>query len=277
MRSRRSGYKSEEFGGLGFTSDKIVEEAEKRYDYLSLNYVLQFGATSENRKAMRSTFEDSALIYIPKEDTWYPPSKCVWVESSVKIPWKASIADTYPSKKIFFTTILEISEPTVEMYIESLKAGAEGKTSVAQLKETMALICRLGIGGTNLLGLVEAKVLPVKLTTGLTGFASASSKNKTLDFAIVENLIHWNAFRGKIAVLDFTLEEIRDTKPLLLAMGLEERFSSKVVKEVTDVSGGFQEHMMTRILRNKSQALVRYVIRCQNLMGTQTTMRRIAD
>ena len=147
------------------------------------------------------------------------------------------------------------------MYIDSLKAEAKGKASAEQIKETMTLICGLGIRGTDLSSLSEAKVLPVKLANGVSSFASASSKDELLDFAIVENTIHRDAFKGKIVALDFSLEEIRDTRPLLLAMGLEERFSSKLVKEVTDVRGGSQDYDMTRNLRIKSQAIVRYVIR----------------
>ena len=267
MSTKTSVYKSKAFAGL--ETDKIIEEAEKRYDYLWQKRSFPMnGENPESRKALRSTFEDSALVYIPKENAWCPPSQCVWVESSVKIPGKVSIADAYPLKKTFFTTVLKISEPTVEMYVDSLKAGAEGKASAAQIKETMALICRLGVGETDLSSLVEAKVLPVKLANGVGSFVSASSKDESVDFAVVENTIHWNAFKGKIVVLGFSLEEIRDTRPLLLAMGLEERFSSKLVKEVTDVRGGSQDHEMTRNLRIKSQAIVRYVIRHRTLIGT---------
>ena len=214
----------------------------------------------KGRKALQSTFEDSALVYIPKENAWFPPSKCVWVGSNVKIPGKASIAGAYPSKKTFFTTVLKVSEPTVEMYVESLKAEAKGKAPAAKIKDTMALICGLGFEEADLSSLVEAKVLPVKLANGGGTLASASSKDKSVDFAIVENTVHRDAFKGKIAALDFSLEEIRDTRPLLLAMGLEQRFSSNLVKEVTDVSGGSQDHEMTRNLRIKSQAMVRYAI-----------------
>ena len=259
--------KSKAFAGLEI--DKIIEEAEKRYDYLWQKHSFPMnGENPESRKALRSTFEDSALVYIPKENAWRPPSQCVWVESSVKIPWKTSVADVYPLKKTFFTTVLKISEPTVKMYIDSLEAEAKGKASVVQIKETMVLICGLGIGETDFSSLVKAKVLPIKLANGVGSFASASSKDDFVDFAIVENTIHWDAFRGKIVVLNLSLEEIRDTRPLLLAMGLEERFSSKLVKEVTDVSGGSQDHEMTRNLRIKSQAIVRYVIRHRTSIGT---------
>ena len=226
------------------------------------------GENPESRKALRSTFEGSALVYVPKENRWRPPSQCVWVESSVKIPWKASVADAYPLKKTFFTSVLKISEPTVEMYIGSLIAEAKGRASATQIKETMALICGLGVGELDLSSLVEAKVLPVKLANGVSSFASASSKESFVDFVIVENTIHWDAFKSRIAVLDFSLEEIRDTRPLLLAMGLEARFSSKLVKEVTDVREGSQDHAMTRSLRVKSQAIVRYVMYHRTSIGT---------
>ena len=267
MSTKTSVCKSKAFAGLEI--DKIIEEAEKRYDYLWQKHSLPMNSEHpESWKALRFTFEDSALVYIPKENAWRPPSQCVWVESNVKIPWKVSIADAYPLKKTFFTTVLKVSEPTVEMYIDSLKAEAKGKASAARIKETMALICGLGVGETDLSSLVEAKILPVKLAKGLGSFASASFKDNSVDFAIVENTIHWDAFKGKIVALDFSLEEIRDTRPLLLAMGLEERFSSKLVKEVTDVRGGSQDHEMTRNLRIKSQAIVRYVIRHRTLMET---------
>ena len=179
----------------------------------------------------------------------------------MKIPGKASIASAYPLKKTFFTLVLKVLEPTVEMYVESLKAEAKGKAPTAKIKETMALICGLGSEEADLSSLVGAKVLPVKLANGECSLASASSKDESVDFAIVDNAAHRNAFKGKIAALDFSLEEIRDIRPLLLAMGLESRFSSKLVKEVTDVSGGSQDHEMTRNLRIKSQAIVRYAIR----------------
>ena len=258
---------SKAFAGLEI--DKIIEEAEKRYHYLWQKHsLLVDDENPESRKALRSIFEGAALVYIPKENVWCPPSQCVWVDSNVKLPSKASMADAYPLLETFFTTVLNISKPTVEMYVDSMKAEAKGKASAARIKETMRLICSLGVGERDFSELVEAQVLPVKLANGVGGFASASSKNECVDFAIVENTIHWDAFESKIVVLDFSLEEIRDTRPLLLAMGLKEKFSSKLVKEITDVKGGSKDHGMTRNLRIKSQAIVRYAIRHGTWIGT---------
>ena len=136
----------------------------------------------------------------------------------------------------------------------------------------MRLICSLGIGESDFSSLIEAEVLLLNFVNGVGGFASAS-ENECEDFAIVENQIHWDAFEGEIVVLDFSLEEIMDTKPLLLAVGLEKRFSSNLVKEVTEVSGGSLDHEMTRNLRNKSQAIVRYAIHPRTFIGTLIAMR----
>ena len=245
----------------GFENDKLVEEAEKRYHYLWQKHPFPgIDENPESRKALQFTFEGSALVYISAENAWYPPSQCVWVKPNVKIPGKASIADAYPRLGTFFTKVLHIPKPTVEMYVESMIAEAKGDVSAARIKQTMRLICTLGLGENDLSSLVEASVLPIKFANGGGGFASASSKDNCVDFAIVNNTIHWDAFEGKIVILDFSLEEIRDTRPLLVAMGLEERFSSKLVNEVTEVQGGFHNHEMTSNLRIKSQAIVRYAI-----------------
>ena len=267
LRTKTSIHISKAFTGL--KSDKIAEEAEKRYHYLWQKH--SFAMNNENpesRKGLQSTIEDSALVYIPKDNAWCPASQGVWVESNVRIPGKASIAGAHPLLETFFTTILNISKPTVEMYVDSIKAEAKGKPSSARIKETMRLICSLGVRESDFSSLVEAKIFPVKFANRVSGFASASSKDECIDLAIVENKIHWDAFEGKVVVLDFSLEEIRDTRPFLLAMGLEERFSSQLVKEVTDVRGGSQDHEMTRNLRSKSQAIVRYSTRHRTLIGT---------
>lgn len=260
MRKESSVCESKAFAGLEL--DQVIEEAEKRYKYLWQKHT--FFMNNENpdsRKAMRFAFEDGALVYIPQENSWYPPSRCVWVESNVKIPGKASIADVYPLLESFFTEVLSVSKPTVNMFVDSMKAEAKGNASAVQIKETMRLICSLGVGEHDFTSLAEAKVLPIKLANGVGGLASASSKGEYVDFAIVESTIHRDAFEGKIIVLDLSLEEIRDTRPLLLAMGLKDRFSSRLVREVTHVTGGCRDHGMTKSLRTKSQAIIRYVIR----------------
>lgn len=243
----------------GVKNDQIIMEAEKRYGYLWAEVLSSLGSNA--LKTLRSTFEDSALVYIPTENAWFPPSRCVWADSKVKIPGKACIANSYPAKNGFFTAFLKVSEPTVAMYIDSLKAGVKDETPPSRVKEIMVLICSLGLGTTDFSGLADVKFLPIKSANGISGFASAADGDDYHNFVIVDNKIHRDAFKNKLRILDFSIEEIRDTRQLLLAMGLEKQFSSKLVKEITDVKGGSRDHEMSASLRIKSQAIVRYVVR----------------
>ena len=255
--AKSSSYSREAFTGLGI--DQISKEAESRYEYLWRKYCFPEKIyRQESQDSLWSNFEDAELVYVPNQNTWCPPSQCIWAESGVKIPEKFSIADAYPSNETFFTTILVISKPTVDMFVDSLIAESKGNGSKDKIKEIMVLICGLGVGDSDLSKLIETPVLPIRLASGKISFRSASSGRKFLDYVVLETTIHCDAFKGLIDFLDFTIEEIRDIKPLLIAMGLNKLFSSRLVREVTDVNGGCADLEMSKTLRAKSQAVTRY-------------------
>ena len=164
--------------------------------------------------------------------------------------------------------VLNILEPTADMYVDSLIALASGNVSAVHMKETMALICKLGIEGHDLSSLSKVKFLPVRFANGETSFTSAASSDESLEFVITENLVHRDTFRGKIVMLDFSIEEVRNARPILLTMALGEWFSSRLVKEMINVKGGFLDQGMTRELRRKSQAIVRWVTHLLILKAT---------
>lgn len=104
---------------------------------------------------------------------------------------------------------------------------------------------------------MQERVLPIKLESGKTTFASAVPEGSSFAFAIMENNNQWHAFKDKVPILDFSLGEIEDTKPLLLALGLGAQFSSRLVKVVREVKGSILHREMTNELRNKSRAIAR--------------------
>ena len=238
----------------------IAKEAQKRYNYL---YQKQSNPINDrdlkSRRALWFAFENSALVYIPQENAWVPPSRCIWAKSHVNIPGKASIAEVYPLLNTFFTNILKVAEPSIEMYIEALKFEVQGNASVVNIIDIMKSISSSNLEDADLSSLRTAKILPVKLADGTHSLVSP--RDGSLDFAVVETDAHWDAFKGKIAALDFSIEEVRDTRPLLLAIGLRPRFSTQLVREVTIAGDNFQQdHDMTRNLQDKDIALIWYVI-----------------
>ena len=192
------------------------------------------------------------MIYVPHEKAWFKPSQCVWAGPHVKIPGKACIAESYSQKKTFFTVVLKVVTPTVEMYVASLRNEAQKKTAASKLKEIMVLISNLGVKSRDVEGLQDTPVFPVRTSGGEIRLSSASSS-----FVILDTVAHRSAFESKITALDFSLEEIRDTKPFLLANGFQDRFSTMLVEEVTDVKAGEAQHEVAKGLRLKAKAVVR--------------------
>ncbi|MCJ1398278.1 hypothetical protein MMC11_001475, partial [Xylographa trunciseda] len=225
-------------------------DTERIYDYLWHEF--QSVQTDEFRKELLDTFEKSSLVYIPRINTWFSPSACVWAGLQAEIPGKVPIASDFHSKKTFFTKALKVPEPSVEMYITALESQAKNQPKASKIQETMTLISCLGVTATEVSRLLETKIFPVRLEDGQRCFTMAS-----FEFAIIDKLLHRNAFQGKISSLDFSLEEIRDTRKFLFACGLESRLTSTLVEEVTNVQGGFLDTNMTKMLRSKALALVR--------------------
>ena len=244
-------------------SGKTLEEVEKRYEYLHQSQPARlFGKIAESRQTLRIKFEFSALVYVPKDNAWIPPSNCIWVESRIRFPGKSSIADIYASKERFFTTFLKVPKPTMQMYIDSLKAEAKLLLpSQPRIKETMALIAALGVDHTDVSDSVEAQILPIRLPNGTSSFISASPKELLAGFCIFDSSIHEEALKDKVTALDFSMKEIRDTKPFLQAINLGGKFSSNLVENRTEVDEGSRDDKMTMQFRSKAQAFVRYVTR----------------
>ena len=189
---------------------------------------------------------------------WFRPSACVWADSHVEIPGKVSIATAFKLKKTFFTRLLKVEEPSIAMYIASIKSLASRNSPAAKIREAMKLVSLLGVEEADVSSLLDAKVFPVKCRNGQMCFMKAKFTSPDPEFAIMDNLTHGDAFQGKIDVLDMSLEEIRDARPFLLACGLEHHFMSRLIKEETTVQEGSLEWETTKEFRLKAPALVRY-------------------
>jgi hypothetical protein len=123
------------------------------------------------------------------------------------------------------------------------------KTSI--MKEILN-ICAFEITSQSLAKLSDCKCFPVKLSSGETQWS-----NRSGSFAIVDRRAYGQLFAGKIGVLDLTLEHIHSFQAFLLAMGLEGRYISVLVKEEIIVQGGSMSERITKDLRRKSYAICR--------------------
>lgn len=87
----------------------------------------------------------------------------------------------------------------------------------------------------------------------------ASLVSASTDFAIPDRRYLASRFAGKAVLLDFSPDEVHRLKPLLQWSGLENRYLSTVIREVTFVSGGptFPLAIPKLEVAPKAQALLR--------------------
>jgi hypothetical protein len=125
------------------------------------------------------------------------------------------------------------------MHIQALKelASHHPAPSAPEIKRMAILISSMDPSTDNVKELLLCNIFSVKLTNGQRVFT-----NTTADFAINDRSEYGAAFAGKIRVLDYSIEEVRACRPLLLALGMKGRHLSEMVEEITTVQDGCFEH-----------------------------------
>jgi hypothetical protein len=158
----------------------------------------------------------------------------------------------------FFVDFLGVATLSLQMVYEELKEkGASDRTTVPQVKETIWAFNSFLAAERELPDpepILNGKLFPVKYPKGPTRLHSAK-----IAFAIVDRKPLGDAFRDKAKFLDFSLDEVRQLKPFLKWAGLEERYLSATVKEVTAMEGDGQGPISSpeRDIKKKAHALFR--------------------
>lgn len=205
-------------------------------------------------RSCSNQFEQESLIYIPAEESWHPPTSCVW-ESAPKIGRQFGISSSYSSLQNFFVDRLSVQTPNVGTYVEQLTILAEEQPpNIEKIKTAIENINYFNPEHTDLDSIRGLDFLPVKSTTGETELS-----NIVNTFYIVDRKEYGDAFEGKVPILDFSLEDIRRLRCFLEALGLVDKYMSSAVVETTTVQQPASEPSvsLTREFRGKSKAFCR--------------------
>ena len=197
-------------------------------------------------------FEEESLIFVPADGIWRQLSACIWAESQIKIPQKASIKTVYAGQEDFFHIMLGVPEPSVSMHVDALRDYVRGEKESTRDKEMMKLISSMNPPSSEAVKLANCNMFQVRFSDD-----SLHWTNSHADFAIVDRKEYGEAFRYLIKTLNFTIEEVRACQSLLEAMNLGFKFLSKLVTETTTVTDGSEKLDLTRQLRERAYALVR--------------------
>lgn len=170
----------------------------------------------------------------------------------MNIPGKFSIASPYGNLQDFFTRILGVAKPDIRMHVAALEKLGKGNCNATQIKDSIKRISNAAPSVEDLKVLKNANIFYVKNASG-----NIARTNSLADFAIADRPEYEEAFRGKLAVLEFSFEEIRSCRAFLEAMQLGRKYMSKQVTEKTEVDGGEIAPVLTSNLRKKAKALIR--------------------
>jgi hypothetical protein len=148
---------------------------------------------------------------------------------------------------------------TLLMVYDKLKdQGASDRSTVSEVKHDLVVF-------NSLLSLSEQKpdpapilagrLFPVRSPGGSVGLCRGSS-----DFAIVDRKALGGIFAGRAKMLDFSFEEVLRLQPTLEWLGLENRYLSVSVEEVSRVVGNSERPLSSpqRDIKTKAHALCRY-------------------
>ncbi|KAF1811006.1 hypothetical protein P152DRAFT_475063 [Eremomyces bilateralis CBS 781.70] len=205
------------------------------------------------KESIKSRFESDKLIYNFQDQMWHSPSTCVWVNDTVRLPEKFSIATEYSAQKPFFLTVLGIEEPKLPLYIQALKREASKSPSSDSIKQLIRNICQFSPTAGDLAMVFDSKCFPVRLPDGTLAWMNGKE-----DFAIVDRQEYETLFRGELKTLDFSKEEVHEMEAFLIGLGLRNRYLSGTVAAETTASRSSIDHSMTTKLRRKAYAICRY-------------------
>ncbi|KAL3459177.1 hypothetical protein BJX64DRAFT_265188 [Aspergillus heterothallicus] len=188
------------------------------------------------RAAIRDRFERERFIYyeFDGESSWHRPSECIWTPVT-EIKGKIQLHSAYEDLADFFIEFIGVPTLTLQMVYDKLVSEGNGRTSPQKVKETIWLLNSYLENEKDRPDPVQvhrSEVFPVRYPNGAVELCSSS-----VDFAVNDrvNLSSW--FTSKAKFLDFDVNQIARLEPFLKWTGLDARYLSSSVKEISAVCG----------------------------------------
>ncbi|KAI1125093.1 hypothetical protein F5Y10DRAFT_284521 [Nemania abortiva] len=187
--------------------------------------------------AIRESFENDALIYASVDDLspWHKPSQCVWSKAA-RLRGKVSLNEDYEDLEKLFTKVLGVKQVDLMMAIDELKhTGSRPSVLVPEAKQSIWTVNSLLSTETSLpdpSDVLNSSIFPIRYPHGDVTCGSFST-----EFFIVDREQLGRDFATKVKFLDFSLEDVVRLRPFLYWAGLQSRYISRCIKEMTSFPG----------------------------------------
>ncbi|KAI1359962.1 hypothetical protein F5Y08DRAFT_349207 [Xylaria arbuscula] len=241
--------------------------------YSSIGRSVQGSILDADIKEIKRLFETEALIYVPNNTAtrWYNVSQCIW-STATQIQGRAPVNELYPDLERFLTDFLCVARLTLQIAYDELKlkGNSEPAPAVQEVKDAIFAFNSL----------LQSAIFPTRYPHGPIELKAA-----TTDFAIVDRELYYKVFAPQVKLLDFTLEEIRRLEPFISWLGIDDRYLSVVVKEIStvEVIGQRSRPLQSprRSLAGKARSLVRVAThfnspRVESPLGASELLRTLS-
>ncbi|OGM49543.1 hypothetical protein ABOM_001651 [Aspergillus bombycis] len=200
----------------------------------------------EDIEHIRESFYENDLIYHENEDGswgWHNPSECLWSKAT-NIDGMIALNDEYEGLEEFFVDTIGVQTLTLEMVITKLVDQGSTSASIEEVKETIWLLNKYLQTDDEVpdsQSIRDAKVFPVRDLNGQTLLRSC---DEAFSIADRKHLYDW--FAGKAHFLDFSVNDIHRLEPFLNWVGLERRYLSVSVKEISRVGNDSHQSLVSK-------------------------------
>lgn len=210
---------------------------------------------------VRDYIKSSELVYHVNDNEadpkyWYSPRDCLW-SVTTEIKGMRNISNLYEDLFVFFVDFLGVPTLTLEMVVDKL---IEQGTSVEEIKETIWQVnafLQSDQDHPNSSQVLNGNVFPIRNPNNGDLVELRSSKT---DFVIADREPLLKLFSDRAKRLDFNVNEIHRLEPFLRWTGLENRYLSRSVKEITALGNDdSSKHLMSsdRDIALKAHGLLR--------------------
>lgn len=182
-------------------------------------------------------FEIDALIYASMDDLplWHKPSQCVWSKAA-RLRGKVSLNEDYEDLERLFTKVLGVKHVDLMMAIDELKhSSSRPSVLVPEVKQSIWTVNSLLSTEACLpdpSDILNSSIFPIRYP-----HEEVICRSVSTEFFIVDREQLRQNFATKVKFLDFSLEDVARLRPFLHWAGLQSRYFSRCVKEVTSFPG----------------------------------------
>ncbi|KAL4924172.1 uncharacterized protein BDV17DRAFT_301281 [Aspergillus undulatus] len=212
-------------------------------------------------REIREQFENSSFVYLESADgkKWHKPSECLW-STVTDIKGMVALNDVYEELSEFFIDLLSVRTLTLQMVHDKLVEQGSRQSSVEEVKETIWHLNSYMQSESNLPDprrVLTARIFPVRYPNGSVELCSGD-----LDFAIADRKHLMGLFSGNAKILDFNVNEIARLEPFLRWLGLNKRYLSSSVKEISSLRGDSSRSLTLpdRNIARKAHGLLRIAV-----------------